>query len=66
MESALHAEIELRSDDSIALTPEQRAEAMQSLTVELLAAERLECAICEATGALCRSDADARAVLGVM
>jgi hypothetical protein len=63
--AALEAQVDRISNDSEALSDPDRATAMQKASDDLLQLERLECAICEATGAIMRSDTDPRAVLGL-
>jgi hypothetical protein len=47
------------------LTGQERAERVHDLLSDILAAERIECALAERTGAAYRPDTDPRAVLGL-
>jgi hypothetical protein len=65
LEKALLAEIDDLADDEGALSVEDREARVQAFDAELLAAERIECALVEAEGATYRDDTDPRALLGV-
>jgi hypothetical protein len=59
------AEIDSAADDSAALSPQQRAEALGNAQRDMLAVEREEAHWCRVSGLPCRESIDARAVLNI-